>query len=775
VTRLLFWPITRPLQAAGLVVLLTGLLAAQVPRLQFDTSPESLMSVNDSGRRYYDDFVRRFGSDVVALVVIKADDVFTAPVLRVVQRLSDALERLDYVTRVESLTTVRNIRGDGDTLTTEPLVDRAIPEEPAALARIRRDALGNRVVVNSLVSASARTTALAVVAMPPAGDRQFDRRLAARIETLIAAETRPGLIIYQFGGPFINATLADDIRRDVTTFIPISVVVLLLFLLLQFRVLQGLVIPLTTGIVSLVWTLGLMAVLGLPLNILTVMVPPVLIVIGSTEDVHLLTEYHRLLRAGEGKLAAIQGTLRRGVWPVVVTTGTTAVGFGSVATSTIPAQIHFGYASALGLTANFVVTMIVLPLLLLAFPVPRHLRAARRVSASKEVLPPIIDWLGRFNLRHRIAIAAISALLLLASLAGWLSIRVNTDQIDFYPEGAPLRQRAEDFHRSLTGFSEFHVVVDSGRDGGISDPTLLRAIVGLQDFLHGIGEVDRTVGVTDYLRTMHREMNGGDPAFDTIPETREQVAQYLLLMEGPELARYIDFNASAASLVVRHHITGTWQLSELLKRLDAYVAGHFPAGASVRFTGRTVLLRNAADALAINELVSLTTTFAVIGAIHSLFFMSIRIGLLSLIPNAVPVLLIYCVMGLLGIPLDLATAMIATLAIGIAVDDTVHHVVTYRRELRVHGDRRVAMFNTLHKQARPILYVSLALAGGFFVFGFSRFAPVIHFGILSGLVMLIALIGELVLTPVVMYSTSPFSTAGRRASGPVAQRSASAP
>jgi predicted RND superfamily exporter protein len=195
VNRLLFWPVTRPLQAAILVAVLTIVLAAQIPRLQLDTSPESLMVVNDPGRRQYDEFVRRFESDVVALVVIKADDVFTAPVLRVVQRLSDALERLDHVTRVESLTTVRNIRGEGDTLTTDLLVDRAIPEEPAALARIRRDALSNRVLAGSLVSTSARTTAIAVVAVPPAGDRQFDRRLANRIDTLIAAEATPALTL----------------------------------------------------------------------------------------------------------------------------------------------------------------------------------------------------------------------------------------------------------------------------------------------------------------------------------------------------------------------------------------------------------------------------------------------------------------------------------------------------------------------------------------------------------------------------------------------------
>lgn len=774
-TRLLFWPLTHPWRALTLVAVVTLLFAWQMPRLQLDTSAESLMEVNDPERAYYDDFVRRFGSDVVTLVVIKADDVFTEPVLALVQRLSDALERLDDVLRVESLTTVRNIRGDADTLTTEPLVERHIPRDPARLARIRADALGNRAMVGSLVSPNGRTTAIVVLASRRAGDHDLDRRLAGRVDGLIAGAAAPGVSMYQFGIPKTNATLAVDITHDMLTFLPLSTVVLLLFLLVQFRMVQGLVIPLVTGLVSVVWGMGLMAVLGLPLNVLTVMVPAVLIIIGCTEDVHLLAEYHHLLQEGESKMAAIRTALGQAAWPIVVTTATTVVGFGSVATSTIPAQIHFGYASALGLTANFVVTMLVLPALVRLFPVPRSLRAPAPPEHVATVLPRFIGWLGRFNLRHRGSIALVSTVLVLASLAGWWSLRVDSDELGLYPPGSPLRQRGEDLRRSLTGFSSFYVMVDTGKPGGATEPIVLRAIVGLQELLGGVADVDRTVAVTDYLRTMHREMNGGDARFEVIPDTREQVAQYLLTLEGRELARYVDFDASAASVVVRHHITSTWRLSELLAQVERHAASHFPPGTTVRLTGRAVLLRNAADSLAINELVSLITSFALIGVIHTLFFRSIRIGLLSLIPNAVPVLLIYGIMGLLGIPLDMGTALIATLAIGIAVDDTVHHLVTYRRELQAHGDRRRATLDTLQKQARPIIYVSVALAAGFAVFGFSRFTPVMYFGILSAIVMLLALVGELVLTPVVMYSTTPFSSALRRAPGAAAEASTTAP
>lgn len=767
--------VNHPIRTGVAVVLLTLVFALQIPRLEVDGSNENLMAVNDPARGHYDLFVRAFGHDLVTLVVIKADDVFSEHVLRVIQRLSDALARHEDVSRVESLTTVQNIRGDADTLTTEPLVGATIPDDPRVLARIRRDALANRVLVGNLVSAEARATVIAAYTAVRPRDTDFAQRFSREVDAMIAREAGPGLVLYQFGDPAVIAAVADQIRRDFLTFIPLSMGVLILFLLIVFRMLQGLLIPATTGVLGVIWSLGLMALLGLPLNVLTVIVPALLIVIGSAEDVHMLTEYHRLLREGHPKREALHLMIQRTMTPILVTTGTTVVGFASVALSPIPAQVHFGYASAIGLIASFFVTILTLPLLLRVLPIPGRLRPSALDVRAGDLLPRLMQWLARFNRRHRVAISAVAGLLLVASLGGWWTLRVDSDQLAFFPADAPIRQRAEDFQRSLTGFAVFSVVVDSGADDGLKEPDLLRRIVALQDYLASLDEVDGTLGVTDYLRTLHREMNGGDPRFERIPDTPAEVAQYLLTLEGRELSRYIDFRASSANIVVRTHVTSTWQLSTVLDRLRAYVSTNFPPSVQIHATGRIVLLRNAADSIAINELVSLTTTFAIIALVHALFFMSIRIGLLSLIPNAVPVLLVYGLMGILAIPLNLATALIATIAIGIAVDDTVHHMVTYRRELAAHGDRTRAMNNTMRSQAPPIIYVSVALAAGFFVFGFSTLLPAVHFGILSGLVMLIAMVGELVLTPIVMYTFAPSHVAWQRAASGAPQPSATTP
>jgi len=743
-----------PVAAVVLTLLLTLALGAQLPRLRIDESAEGLMVERDPARAFYEQARQRFGSDNLTVVLVKADDVFTPAALTAVRRLSDGLERVAGVSRVESLTTTRNIKGEGDALTTDPLVGAVIPTAPAELARLRADALGSRVLVGNLVAADGRATALVVYADARPGETAFNRRFTTDVDALVARETRPGLTIYQVGAPMTKATYAQYLKADQRTIIPLSTVVLIVTLFLAVRTLQGVVIPVVTAVVSIVWSLGLMAVTGIPLTILTAIIPSLMLAIGFTEDVHMISEYHHRLEHGDDKLTALRTMLGESAMPILVTTATTVLGFGSLITTDITMLIQFGYASAMALTANYVVTMLLLPPMLRWWAVPRRLRRVALVDESPHGgIPRLMQRLGEFNLRWRVPILVAWGALTLASLAGWLTLRVNTDLISFFPERSAIRQRVADLSRSLAGGLAFYVVVDTGHDDGIKNPAVLRRIAGLQDHLAATGRVDKTVSVADYVRKMHREMHGGDPAFETIPETSDQVAQYLLMLEGRELEKFVDFKAAAANIVVRHHLTGSGDLSALLADIDRHVArGGFPPNLTVRATGEEVLFNNASDYMAINELTSFSSTFVIIGVIHALLFMSLKAGILSLIPNVVPILMLYGFMGLVGIPLNTSTAMIATVAIGIAVDDTVHHMVTYSRQLNELHDQRRAMFETLRIEGRPIIYVSIALAAGFLTLVASNFVATVYFGVLAAFVMLVAMLAELTLTPILMVS-----------------------
>jgi predicted RND superfamily exporter protein len=468
----------------------------------------------------------------------------------------------------------------------------------------------------------------------------------------------------------------------------------------------------------------------------------------------MLAAYHELVERGRDRLAALRTMLQETGLPMLVTSATTTLGFLTLTFTDITVLVQFGWAAALGLTANFIVTMIAVPIVLRVWPGPRgSRRTPLEDGATEGPIPRFMEWMAPRLLRHQWKIWGVTAVVVAASLVGWSSLRVDTDFMSYFPERSDIRQRANELHRSLSGAVVFYIVVETGHPDGVKSPVVLNAIASLQDYLASTGRIDTTVSLADYIRRMHREMNGGAPGFEVVPDTPEQIAQYLLLLEGKELAKYVDFDGSTANVVVRHNVTSSWQLSALLEDIDAFVKTTFPANVRVRTTGETILVNNAADYIAVNEFTSFGATLLIIGIIHAVLFMSVRAGFLSLIPNVVPIFCSFGIMGLLGIPLNTGTAMVATVAIGIAVDDTVHHMVTYNRQLNLHNDQTKAMVATLKAQGRPIMYVSVALAAGFFVLMFSNFVPTTHLGLLSGIVMLIAMACELVLTPLLMHST----------------------
>ena len=364
-----------------------------------------------------------------------------------------------------------------------------------------------------------------------------------------------------------------------------------------------------------------------------------------------------------------------------------------------------------------------------------------------------MERLAAFIVVRRGVIVVVAALFVVGSLWGWKSLRVDTDWVGYLPEKSALRERMADIHRTLSGALVFYVVVDTGRPDGVKDPAVLRKIAGIQDFLRSTGRVDATVSLADHVKLMHREMNGGTPAFAAVPDSAEEIAQYLLLLDAQDVAKLVSFDGASANVLVRHNLSGSWHLAALLRDLDAHVARDVPRRISVHATGQDVLVNRASDILAVNELASFGTTLIIIGVIHALLFTSLRAGFLSLVPNVIPIIYNYGIMGLAGIPLNIGTAIVGSIAIGIAVDDTVHHMIRYSRELKRHHDQRRAMVDTLRSQGRPVIYVSLALAAGFFVVGFSNFVPTRQAGVLCGLVMLVAMVGELTLTPLLMYST----------------------
>lgn len=749
------WIVDNALTCLGIILVITVFFAYQLPKLEIDASAEGLMVEKDPARTYYEEIKKKFGSDNLTVILIKSQDVFTTEVLQTIQRLSNALRATPGVSRVESLTTVNNIKGEGDFLNTDPLVGTQIPKDADRLLKIRSDALGNSIFLGNIVSKDGKVASINAYTDATPGDKDFNSKFTKIVDSLIEKEKRQGMEIYQIGTPLTKVTLGEYIQGDMVWLVPLAVLFLLGTLLVSFRTLQGCLIPAATGLISIIWVLGHMALIGYPVNVITAIIPALMVAIGFTEDAHIISEFHYELERGAEKMEALRKVAVQTALPILITTFTTVIGFGSLVTSDITMLIQFGVASAIGLTYNWIISQVVVVALLRYWPLPKAIKPQQSTEEGKLTtgISHFMRKVGQWDYRWRNPIMVVSIVVTIISIYGWYIMQVNTDFISFFKETTFIRQRVKDIHDSLSGVINFYIVVETGKEDGAKEPETLRHVAKLQDYLKGLGVADNTISLTNYLRVMHREMNQGDPKFDGIPDTPEAVAQYLLTLEGPDLAKYVDHNSSTINVVVRHNITSSWELTQLLNQIKGYVDKNFPKNLKAQFTGEGILINNAADYMAWNQITGFAQTFFIIGLIHAALFMSFKAGLISLLPNVVPIVFNFGLMGFLGIPLNVGTSMIAAIALGIAVDDTVHFMVHYSRELNEVHDQEAATLHTLEALGRPIIYSSIALAAGFAILVFSNFIPTIYFGWLSAVVMIVAMVTEMTFTPILMMTT----------------------
>jgi len=751
--KLPVWIAEHPLIASIVLAVLVGCCLIRVHHLEIDSSTRGLMDEKDPKKEVYEAFKDTFGSDILTAVVIAAPDgesVFRTETLELVERLTDAIYELEGVTSVTSLTTVNKIRDEDGYLNTDPLV-YGVPEDPDELASIRINALETPVFPGNIVSEDGTHAAINIYTESDDA-AQFDARFLAELEALIKAETGDHEI-YAVGGPRFSVQFNRSIERDQVTLVPASVTVILIILLLVFRAPLAVVLPIVTGALSIAATVGFMAWMGYSVSAISVMVPSILIVVGCTEDVHLISEYYAHLRSGLSPKAACVETMRHGSLAISLTSLTTMLGFGTLALNDITALKEFGIIASFGLFANFVITLVT---------VPAVLRWSKRApSKGGGLLEPLIhrflDFAVRVNTDSRHITRWVTLGIIVTAVWGCLQLQVNNDPISFFHEESRIRRDFDRIHRDLAGAQAFNIVIETAEPGDVKEPDVLEGVADLQRFLDEMGLFDKTISLADFVMTMNREIQADPDAF-TVPENRETIAEYLLLLQNDDLFRYVDNEEQRLSIAVRHDLSGSAEVKAATARIETWLAEHltnYVVDGQIReidsaITGESILLHSATDAMIEGQVKSLGLALLAILIIISSLFLSIKAGFVALLSNSIPILLNFGLMGWLGIPFNTGTCLIATIALGIAVDDTIHFMVRYQKELRACNDQKAAMVAAIRAEGEPIAITSTALALGFAVMALSQFSPSQHLGFLSALVMLYALMTDLFVNPVML-------------------------
>jgi len=735
----------RPRTVVSLVILLTAVLGWFARGIERDHSFKNMLPADEPIIATYQEFNEHFDiKSKIAVGLRFPEGVFTPAALEQVDRISRWLEGRGFVEDVVSLATVENITAQGDEIRTEPLME-AVPRAAEEAAGVRAAAFRNPMISRALVSPDETSTI--IVAQPAFRPHETAACSDAyrEIREMLARDPGPGWSCLA-GFPMVTGLTDRYMDRDNRVMLPLILAMVVLLLWISFRSLRGVWIPLAVVLAATLWTFGAMHLLGAKITIISTSIPVVLVAMGIADGIHVINEYYYQLRRGLSNRDAVHLTMKELNAPVVMTSLTTAAGFLALSASEIVPIREYGVSVAFGVLAAMVFSLAFLPAALVLLGRPRKVLAAR--VAEGGVLNRASERIGGFSLRHAGAVIALFLVLLAAASAVSSRLRVRNNPVHYFRESSEIRTSDDFLNRHFPGTGEIHIQVDGRASGSMKDPELLDRIRRLQDRAEAMEEVGNTRSLADFLARMNRVLHGEDPSFDRVPGLdaagadpeagRNLVAQYLLLYEiagGEELWKTVDDDYRRANIEVNVRSNGSEVYERLVDRIRE--AGQELVGdrGDVAMTGSGVINLKVVRYLVLGQVYSLGLSFAVVFLILLLWFRSLAHALIGVIPLLITVALNFAVMVLTGIPLNMGTALIASVCVGIGVDYSIHFISRYGIERRRNPDLASTVQVTMHTSGRAILLNAVAVGGGFAVLMFSSFLPIVYLGFLMPLIM----------------------------------------
>src|SRR5262245_2146624 len=642
------------------------------PRLRLDPSIESLLPTADENRAFYDKTRKIFGNDDTLLLALhRPDGVFEPSLLGALLRITDRIGELEGVERVVSLANAPNLSSSGDLLEVAPLYQQP-PSDPAELARVRRAAESSPVLRGSLLGDDGTTTGIAIqpVDMPEVEFNQLgiDQEIQRIAREELAGS--PDVKVWLVGSAHLKAETSRFLLRDLSRVIPLAFALIMAIALLSFRSLRGLLIPLSTIGIAVLLTFAVMAELDPALNLVTISIPPLLLVIGFVEAVHIVSCYYEAIEEGAqhpSKESAAARGLEMVVLPMFLTGSTTVAGFLSLVTSPLGAIREFGLYGGIGIAFTMLASMTWAPavLHLLREPAPSG-RKLRTTAFDRAV-----GRLATFDYDHARSIFVAAGLLGLLAVLGIPRILINSTMISNFEEDTEIRRSVQAVNQHLGASGQLQVVLEADYADAFKEPQNLALIEELQGWLAGAPDVSGSTSLVDYLKLIHRGFRGDDPVHYRLPDSKRLVTQLLFFGANDDIDGFVNSQYQIANIRVRTTAQDSADLGALVRRIEARLA-ELPARVRGRVTGNLVLLAKTNDEIAYGQAISVGSAFFSIFGIMALQFMSFRIGFIAMIPNILPVLFYFGILGWSGITLNVTTGLVASIVLGIAVDDTIH-------------------------------------------------------------------------------------------------------
>ncbi len=725
--------------------------------LEFNASIKSFIISDDPDYEFYRDYRTKFGQDEILVLAFEDDDIFTPGNIASIRRLTERIEALDNVYDVRSLTNVEYMKNSGDSFDVLPIVEEDLPNDAQEyLAAQKRIAVDNRILCQDIISGDARKTSILVTLAAMEDGYRYEREIR-EMERIIQEESkRTGKTIHFSGERYLDERFLRYMHRDLQVFIPLTCLVLGLLLYMIFRNVRDTVIGLTAISACLMCVMGLIPLTGWKMNSVTAGLPSLVLCIAVTDVVHIIHAYRRIIPASTDRFAALTQTLKEVTVPCFLTSLTTAIGFGSLILNSIRPIKGFGLLAALGVSICFIVCIIVVPVMLLLWKSRDVSGPAERSIVPSRVMGRLAELLIRR--RRHVTYAVIVCLAVMGS--GMFMIKVQANRIRYLRTSSRPYRAVQFIDDNLAGTTELDVVIESGKDGTFKEPVTMRKVEALAVFLRGLPGIDKVICINDFIKDMNQAFHEDNPEYYRLPDTRDTVADFLLLysMSGNrnELNRYNDYPYSRTRISVRTSEQNSARLDTLITSINAYLAEHFDTFLDAKLASVAVSNNNVFHYLVRGLMIGLVLAAVLVGLVMCLNFKSFYIGMICMIPNIVPLAACLGLLGWSGTWLEIATAMTFSIALGISVDDTIHLMSRFKLELSRTRDYHEAFRATMNNIGPALVETTIIIMGGFLILLCAGLKMNMTFGLLCAFIMLMALLSDLIVTPICLLVFKPF-------------------
>ncbi|GAB3028661.1 efflux RND transporter permease subunit [Bowmanella dokdonensis] len=681
------------------------------------------------------------------IIAPESGQVFNPQTLQLISEMTEAAWQTPYSTRVDSIANFQHTRAEGDDLIVEDLLFDVQNMTAEEIEQAREVAVTEPNLVGRMISPQAHVAMINITVQMPEEDKTNKvMETADYVQQLSAqfAERYPGHDFYHTGVVFMNNSFASEAKHDAETLVPIMFLVIILVMWGLLRSFTATLATLLVIVTAIAATMGISGWLGIFLSTATVNVPTLVMTLAVADCIHVISSMFYGLREGRSKSEALHYAMRINLMPIFITSATTAIGFLTLNFSDVPILNDLGNLTAIGVMLAFALSVTLLPALLLVLPM--------RVASRQQMKNGSMEKLGDWVIRHHKRLLPISLVLVVISVAAIFNNEVNDIATDYFDKTTAFRQSTEFQEANLSGMSTMDFALYLDEPTALNKPQNLQLIADFSTWLREQPEVDHVASISDTFKRLNKNMHGDNPEYYRLPQERELAAQYLLLYEmslpfGLDLNNQINLDKSATRINVTLENLGSKQITAFEQRALDWIASQGRPEVAVEAASPSLMFGHIGERNMSSMIEGTLIALVLISGLLVFALRSWRMGMISLLPNLLPAAIGFGIWGLYSGQINMGLSVVLSMALGIIVDDTVHFLSKYRLARGEGKDAEQAVRYAFSSVGRALWITTLVLVTGFSVLAMSTFALNADMGLLTGIIILVALAVDFLFLP----------------------------